>query len=181
MISRASRRAPEIEWGNTMDELTRLARTLPAQRRAVTDDDAVQEAFIAVAAMDLTVLVNAPGYWYRIAARRRVDHQRAQTRADRHTTSLHAEAQDCEALDETDDLIDELDTLETQESGLKSGPSIATVLPRLSPGRRSLIEAELAGITDTATLASILGCTPSAVRVLRHRTYRQLRDLLDAP
>jgi hypothetical protein len=41
--------------------------------------------------------------------------------------------------------------------------------------RRRLVDLELGGVTRIGDLAEVLGISPGAVRVLRHRTYHQLR------
>ena len=44
--------------------------------------------------------------------------------------------------------------------------------------RRQLVELELQGVRSVAELSDRLGISPGATRVLRHRTYRQLRARL---
>jgi FixJ family two-component response regulator len=49
---------------------------------------------------------------------------------------------------------------------------------QLQGRRRQLIDLELNGVREGRALADALGISEGATRVLRHRTYRQLRQLL---
>ncbi len=44
--------------------------------------------------------------------------------------------------------------------------------------RRQLIELELSEVREVRALAFALGISEGATRVLRHRTYRQLREVI---
>lgn len=149
-----------------MDAVQKLADGLDAQRRSLGDDDAVQEGFLRVVeGRDPTGLANPPGYWHsasRNALRDRRRREAAERRAIRAWLDVRPPAVEPERW--SDDQI----------SGLRAA------IESLEGRRRRLVDLELGGLRRVGDLAEALGITEGATRVLRHRTYRQLRAMLSA-
>jgi RNA polymerase sigma factor (sigma-70 family) len=147
-----------------LDEQQELACGLEAQLRSVGDADAVQEGFLrAFQHGKPDKLANPQGYWYRASRNALHDRRRrrsAEDRAIRSWLEIHPRDQDAHRW--TDE----------QLSDLHRG------IDQLTGRRRRLIELELSGVRDGRALADALGISEGATRVLRHRTYRQLRLLL---
>jgi RNA polymerase sigma factor (sigma-70 family) len=146
------------------DERQKLAQGLPEQRRRVGDDDAVQDGFLRVVGRrERRALTNPQGYWNeasRSALRDRQRRQASEARAIRRwleTGPGHSEPERWS---------------EEQLDDLRRG------IDELRGHRRRLIDLELEGIYRGRDLAEALGISEGAVRVLRHRTHRQLRALL---
>lgn len=148
-----------------MQSIETVAAGLHEQRRAVRDEDAVQEAFLRlVLVVPAARVTNPGGYWYRTARRVQID-QRRHAAAARRTERRWAES---EALLKPEPL--DLDRIERLRRAVSYLPT----------GRRRLAELELAGVTDLGELAEKLRLSRGATKVLRHRTYRQLRRLVEA-
>jgi RNA polymerase sigma factor (sigma-70 family) len=149
-----------------VDALQKLAEGLDAQRRSLGDDDAVQEGFLrVVTGRDPIGLANPPGYWYSASRNALHDRRRreaAESRAVRAWLDLRPPATEPERWSED------------QIGGLR------TAIERLEGRRRRLVDLELGGVRRVGDLAEALGITEGAARVLRHRTYRQLRAILSA-
>jgi len=149
-----------------VDEQQKMAEGLRAQRQIVGDDDAVQDGFLRIIERrDPGGLSNPRGYWYsasRNALRDRQRRQAAERRAIRAWLDIRPPASDRERWSE-DQLSD-----------------LHLAIDRLMGRRRRLIDLELSGIRNVDELAESLGITQGATRVLRHRTYRQLRAFLSA-
>jgi RNA polymerase sigma factor (sigma-70 family) len=147
-----------------------MAGALQTLRRSVGDDDAVQEGFLRVnEAWDPLTLSNPKGYWYAASRNALRDRQRRQA-AERRAIQCWLGTQ-CQL--ETHSGVDEgVSWSEERLADLRSASS------QLRGQRRRLIDLELQGIRNVADLAAALGITAGAARVLRHRTYRQLRALL---
>lgn len=152
-----------------MTQLDNLAAGLPAQRHSVGDDDAVQDGFLRVARAGTDELTNPAGYWYVASRRARIDRQRREQREQRAARSWAHEL----AMNPCDEPPSEPISAE-QVAGLHQA------VGALQGRRRALVEAELAGVRSTVELAALLGMSPGAVRVLRHRTYGQLRRFLSS-
>lgn len=147
-----------------MEALEEIARFLPRQRHRIEDDDAVQEGFLRMARRGTQGLENPGGYWYTAARRAQIERLR-KAQAERRTVSrwlvLQTPEQPCDDVD---------DSLLQQLSELVEG--------ELRGKRRALAKLELEGITRVSDLSRLLGISQGAVKVLRHRTYRQLRQSL---
>jgi RNA polymerase sigma factor (sigma-70 family) len=141
-----------------------MAEGLAAQRRTVGDDDAVQDGYLRVVQHgDLRGLANPMGYWYSAARNARRDRQRresAEGRAIRAWLEIQPPGGHPERW--SDDQLDDL----------------LRAVDGLTGRRRRLIDLELEGRRDLRDLAATLGISEGAARVLRHRTYRQLRATL---
>ena len=144
-----------------MDTLGVMAEALAVQRRTVGDDDAVQDGYLRIAQHgDLRWLANPMGYWYSASRNARRDRQRresAERRAIRAWLEIQPPAGHAVRWSDNQ-LVDLLRAVD----GLKGR-------------RRRLIDLELEGRHDLRDLAATLGISEGAARVLRHRTYRQLR------
>lgn len=147
-----------------MEALEEIARLLPTQRRRIDDDDAVQEGFLRMAGRGIQGLENPGGYWYTAARRAQIERLR-KAQAEQRTVSRWLELQSAEQPVE-----------EAEESLLQRLSEL--VEEKLRGRRRELARLELAGITRVSDLSRILGISPGAVKVLRHRAYRQLRQAL---
>ena len=147
-----------------MDEQRELAHGLKAQLRSVKDEDAVQDGFLRVIQRrGSEKLANPQGYWYRAsqsALRDRDRRQSAEERAIRSWLEIQGRVQEPDRWSAE------------QLSGLRRG------IDQLEGKRRLLVELELSGLREGRALADALGISEGATRVLRHRTYRQLRELL---
>ena len=141
-----------------------LPHHLAAQLRTVGDEDAVQEGFIRVVQRQArTNLMNPHGYWYRASRNALRDQYRRRAIEDRAIRSwleIHSQDNGPERWSEED------------VSDLHEG------IEQLRGHRRRLIDLELSGERQTAAIAKMLGISEGAVRVLRHRTYRQLRGFI---
>lgn len=147
-----------------MDELQEWAEGLKAQLRVVGDDDAVQEGFVRMIGRRRPHdLRNPQGYWYRASVSAIRDRQRRRMSEER-AIRLWLEVRPRSGEDE--------DWSEEQISSLRRG------IAELHGKRRRLIELELSGVRHSRGLADALGLSEGATRVLRHRTYRQLRALV---
>jgi RNA polymerase sigma factor (sigma-70 family) len=147
-----------------LDELQELAYGLEAQLRSVGDADAVQDGLLRVVQRrGPDGLTNPQGYWYmasRSALRDRHRRQIAEDRAIRSWLETQTREQEPDRWSEE------------QLSDLRQG------IDQLQGQRRQLIDLELNGVRECRALAVSLGISEGATRVLRHRTYRQLRKLL---
>lgn len=147
-----------------MDDQQELAQGLKAQLRSVGDDDAVQDGFLRVVQRrGSDELANPQGYWYTAARHALRDRHRRRVAEDRAIRSW----------------------LEIQSPGQEPDRWSAERLSELRWGidqlegtRRQLVDLELSGLREGRALAAALGISEGAMRVLRHRTYRQLRELL---
>jgi RNA polymerase sigma factor (sigma-70 family) len=146
------------------DERQELAQGLPEQRRRVGDDDAVQDGFLRVVGRrEPGALTNPQGYWNeasRSALRDRRRRQASEARAIRRWFDTRPGYTEPERWSEE------------QLDDLRRG------IDELYGDRRRLIDLELEGVYRGRDLADALGISEGAVRVLRHRTHRQLRALL---
>ncbi len=146
-----------------MEELDEVARLLPRQRQLIDDDDAIQEGFLKMAKRGTEGLENPGGYWYTAARRARIERLR-KAEAEHRTVARWLETQQAEQPPaHPDDSV--IRCLGELVAGLKGK-------------RRALAELELAGTTRVSDLAEHLGISHGAVKVLRHRTYSQLRQAL---
>jgi RNA polymerase sigma factor (sigma-70 family) len=147
-----------------LDAHEKIAEGLEAQRLSVGDDDAVQEGFLRVIRLgDPAGLTNPRGYWYsasRNALRDRRRRESAERRAIR--AWLEVRAPDPDPVRWSEEQLGDLHR----------------VIEKLPGQRRGLIDLELGGMRKLSDLAEALEISHGAARVLRHRTYRQLRDLL---
>ncbi len=147
-----------------MDEQQELADGLGAQLGRVRDEDAVQDGYLRVVQRRGSGhLANPQSYWYtasRNALRDRHRRRAAEDRAIRKWLEIQS------PQPEPDRWSDQ------QCSDLHQG------IAQLEGSRRQLVDLELAGLLEGRALAAALGISEGAVRVLRHRTYRQLRALL---
>lgn len=148
-----------------MDKLGVMAEGLAAQRRSVGDDDAVQDGFLRIVQHgDLPGLANPLGYWYSAARNARRDRQRARVGRTASDTSV-ARGPTPPPATRSVGRDGQLDDLRRAVEGLEGR-------------RRRLIDLELEGRRDLRELAATLGISEGAARVLRHRTYRQLKAVL---
>ena len=147
-----------------MEERLELANGLQAQLRSVGDADAVQDGFLRVVQRrGPDKLANPQGYWYRASQNALNDRQRrrsAENRAIRSWLETQPRNQEADRWSEE------------QLSDLQRG------VDQLQGRRRQLIDLELSGVRECRALADALGISEGATRVLRHRTYRELRMLL---
>ena len=149
-----------------MEDLETIARRWSELRRRVRDEDAVQEAFVRLAARGAGGLVNPEGWWCVAAHRVRIDGHRREAAGERAKWALYHEAR--------------RDTGPEPEPGPDPRlPELHDAVRRLAPGQRALVELELAGVTRVADLATRLGTTPGAVKVRRHRAHHRLRRLME--
>ncbi len=147
-----------------MDDHQQLAQGLRAQLRSVGDEDAVQDGFLRIIQRRAPQkLVNPDGYWYRASHSALRDHKRRRAAEDRAIRRW----------------------LEIQPGHVESRPCseeqivhLRFAIDRLAGRRRRLIDLELSGVRETRSLADAIGISEGATRVLRHRTYRQLRKFL---
>ncbi len=141
-----------------------LPQRLSAQLRVVGDEDAVQEGFIRdVKRQAWNSLRNPHGYWYQASRNALRDQHRRRAIEDRAIRSwLEIHSQDNEPGRWS----------EQDLSDLRKG------IEQLRGHRRQLIDLELSGVRPVAAIAGELGISEGAVRVLRHRTYRQLREFI---
>jgi RNA polymerase sigma factor (sigma-70 family) len=141
-----------------------MAEGLEAQRLSVGDDDAVQEGFLRVIQLrDPAQLSNPRGYWYsasRNALRDRRRRELVERRAVR--AWLDIRALGCDPGRWSEEQLGDLHL----------------AVEKLAGQRRRLVDLELAGMRKLSDLAKALEISEGAARVLRHRTYRQLRALL---
>ena len=141
-----------------------MAESLETLRRSVGDDDAVQDGFLRVVeGRDPAGLSNPGGYWYSASRNARRDRHRrdaAEGRAIRAWLAVRPPATEPERW--SDDQISRLHL----------------AIENLEGRRRRLVDLELVGIRSAGALAEALGISEGAARVLRHRTYRQLREML---
>ncbi len=156
-------------------ELDEISRLLPKQRQLIDDDDAIQEGFLKMAKRGTRGLENPGGYWYTAARRAQIERRR-KAEAEQRTVARWFEIQQIQQL--------EIQQIQQTEPPLRyADDSAIRQLPELVEGlrgkRRALAELELAGTTRVSDLAEHLGISPGAVKVLRHRTYRQLRQALN--
>jgi RNA polymerase sigma factor (sigma-70 family) len=148
-----------------MEELDEVARLLPRQRQLIDDDDAVQEGFLKMAKRGTRDLENPGGYWYTAARRAQIERRR-KTEAEQRTVASWLEIQQAPPpMAYLDDSVVR---------------HLAELVEGLKGKRRALAELELSGTTRVSDLAEHLGISAGAVKVLRHRTYRQLRQALTA-
>jgi DNA-directed RNA polymerase specialized sigma24 family protein len=147
-----------------VDEHQELAHGLEAQLRSVRDDDAVQDGFLRVVQRRASdKLANPQGYWYMASRSALHDRHRRQVAEDRAIRSWL----------ETQGRGQEPERWSAQQlSDLRRG------IDQLQGNRRQLVDLELNGLHQGRALANALGISEGATRVLRHRTYRQLRELL---
>ena len=147
-----------------MDDLQEMATGLRAQLRSLGDDDAVQEGFLRVLRRRHPgSLANPQAYWYRASHSALLDRQRRRVTEERAIRQwLEVGPREDERERWSDDQLADL------------GRGIA----ELRGKRRRLIDLELSGVHEGRLLAEALGISEGAVRVLRHRTYRQLRALV---
>lgn len=147
-----------------MEDVLEMATGLEAQLRSVEDDDAVQEGFLRVLRRRHPGnLANPQAYWYRASRSALLDRQRRRIAEERAIRQwLEVGPREAEAERWSDD----------QLADLRRG------IGELRGKRRRLIELELSGVHEGRPLAEALAISEGAVRVLRHRTYRQLRDLM---
>ena len=147
-----------------MDDLQEMATGLEAQLTRVGDDDAVQEGFLRVLRRSHPgSLDNPQGYWYRASYNALVDRRRRLVTEDR---AIRQSLEVCPREAEQERWSDD------QLADLRRG------IGDLRGKRRRLIDLELSGVYEGRPLAEALGISEGAVRVLRHRTYRQLRALV---
>ncbi len=147
-----------------MDDLQEMATGLEAQLRIVGDDDAVQEGFLRVIRRrHPSSLANPQAYWYRASRSALLDRQRRRVTEERAIHQwLEVGPREAEQERWSDD----------QLADLRRG------IGELRGKRRQLIDLELSGVHEGRRLAEALGISEGVVRVLRHRTYRQLRALV---
>ncbi len=146
-----------------MEALEEIARLLPRQRQRIADEDAVQEGFLKMASRGTEGLENPGGYWYTAARRAQFERSR-KAQAERRTISRWLELQSVERpREDADEALIQL---------------LPDLVERLRGRRRTLAQLELAGVTRVSDLSELLGISHGAVKVLRHRTYRQLRQAL---
>lgn len=147
-----------------MDDLQKMAMGLEAQLRSVGDDDAVQEGFLRVQRRRHPgSLANPQAYWYRASHSALLDRHRRRVTEERAIRQwLEVGPREAEQERWSDD----------QLADLRRG------IGELRGKRRRLIDLELSGVHEGRPLAEALGISEGAVRVLRHRTYRQLRALV---
>ena len=147
-----------------MDDLQEMATGLEAQLRSVGDADAVQEGFIRVQRRrHPESLANPQAYWYRASHSALLDNRR------RRVTEERANRQWVEVGPRQ---------AEKQRWSDAQLADLRRAIGELRGKRQRLIDLELSGVHEGRLLAEALGISEGAVRVLRHRTYRQLRDLL---
>lgn len=154
----------------SLDDCPDLAREQAAVARVLRccgDEDALQEAYLRLQRCGLSGLDDPVSYWRRAARNAAVDAHRFDQRQQKVLAGWDLELA---RLDQ--DFDDEL-------VGDERIASLRCAIERLPVRRRALIEAELSGVHDTAELAARLHTTPGAVRVLRHRTYADLRRILE--
>ena len=147
-----------------MDDLHEMATGLKDLLRIVGDDDAVQEGFLRVQRRRHPGnLTNPQAYWYRASHSAFLDRQRRRVTEERAIRQwLDIGPREAEQERWSDDQLADL------------GRGIA----QLRGKRRRLVDLELSGVHEGRLLADALGISEGAVRVLRHRTYRQLRGLV---
>ncbi len=147
-----------------MDNLQEMATGLEAQLRRVGDVDAVQEGFLRVLRRRHPgSLTNPEAYWYRASHSALLDRQRRRATEERAIRQwLEVGPREGEQERWSDD----------QLADLRRG------IDELRGKRRRLVDLELSGVHEGRPLAEALGISEGAVRVLRHRTYRQLRALV---
>ncbi len=147
-----------------MDDLQEMATGLKAQLTRVGDEDAVQEGFLRVLRRsDPVPLTNPQGYWYRASHNALVDRRRRGVIEER---AIRQWLDVCPREAEQERWSDD------QLADLRCG------IGQLRGKRQRLIELELSGVHEGRPLAAALGISEGAVRVLRHRTYRQLRAVV---
>jgi len=153
-----------MQGGLDLDDLQEMATGLRAQLRSVGDDDAVQEGFLRVQRRRHPGnLANPQAYWYRASHSALLDRQRRRVAEERAIRQwLEVGPREAEQERWSDDQLADL------------GRGIA----QLRGKRRRLVDLELSGVHEGRLLAEALGISEGAVRVLRHRTYRQLRALV---
>jgi RNA polymerase sigma factor (sigma-70 family) len=147
-----------------LDDQEELAHGLEAQLRSVGDADAVQDGFLRILQRrGSDKLANPQGYWYRASRNALHDRQRRRLAEDRAIRGwLETKTRDQPA-----------DRWSAEQlANLRRG------VDQLQGRRRRLIDLELSGVREGRELADELGISEGATRVLRHRTYRQLRELL---
>jgi len=153
-----------MQGGLDLDDLQEMATGLNALLKSVGDDDAVQEGFLRVQRRRHPGnLANPQGYWYRASHSALLDRRRRRVTEERAIRQwLEVGPRDAEQDRWS----------EGQLADLRRG------IGKLSGKRLRLIDLELSGVHDGRLLAEELGISEGAVRVLRHRTYRQLRALV---
>ena len=165
-----------------MDIHHELAEGLTAQRLRVGDDDAVQDGFLKVLAGGAADLDNPGGYWY-VASRNSLRDRLRKEASERRAVGIWLEIQRFEGrphyglpgCEHRDELGPSPGTPDDSDRRLEAlHRSVASLRGR----RRQLVELELEGVRSVAKLSERLGISPGATRVLRHRTYRQLRGRL---
>ena len=151
-----------------MDGQQELAFGLEVQFRSVRDDDAVQDGFLRVVQRrGSDTLTNPQGYWSMACRSALRDRHRRRIVEDRAIISWL----ETRGLDQEPPRWSE-----EQLSELRRGK-----FDQLQGHRRRLIDLELTGVVEGRALADVLGISEGATRVLRHRTYRQLREILAQP
>jgi RNA polymerase sigma factor (sigma-70 family) len=145
-------------------EQEELAHGLEAQLRSVGDEDAVQDGFLRILQRQGSDKpANPQGYWYRASRNALHDRQRRRLAEDRAIQSwLEVKPRDQQADRWSEEQLAHL----------------RREVDQLRGRRRQLIDLELSGVREGRALADALGISEGATRVLRHRTYRQLRQLL---
>jgi RNA polymerase sigma factor (sigma-70 family) len=148
-----------------LDELEAWAEGLESQLRVVGDADAVQDGFVrAMRCRGPAKVLNPQGYWYRAslsALRDRHRRQATEERAIRQWLEIKPREGDRDRWSEE------------QLSALRGA------IEELDGRRRQLIELELSGVRRSRDVAKVLELSEGATRVLRHRTYRQLRAAVE--
>jgi DNA-directed RNA polymerase specialized sigma24 family protein len=147
-----------------LEQEQELAQGLPAQLRTVGDEDAVQDGFIRVVRRQgWASLKNPHGYWYATSRNALRDRHRRRAAEERAIRSwLEMQPRDGEPENCPEGQLVTLRWAVGQLQGL----------------RRQLIELELSEVREVRALAFALGISEGATRVLRHRTYRQLREVI---
>lgn len=141
-----------------------LAAGRAAQVAAVRDEDAVHDGFIrTLVKVDREEVANPQGYWY-VASRRALIDRARRKAAERRALRRWAEQAGHEP-----DIDDEADI---------PAEALGDAIAGLNERGRALVELELAGVVGAAELADRLGTTAGNIRVLRHRTYRRLAEIL---
>jgi RNA polymerase sigma factor (sigma-70 family) len=162
------------------DELPRLSRwarrwTGPASRGVEDDADLCQEICLAlVEAHERRALPDpqAADAWLRTVA-----HRVAVNRLRRRGARLE---EPFPAVRSANDLVHTTEDDEPLAELIRSEDRILLqrALNEIPDRQRDVLEADLEGLLDPATLSRAIGCSPNAVRLLRARGLRRLRRKL---